>query len=411
MGRIALDLGGTHRLNPRRWLRATDEGIAGHEQRVPQTLGTAAHGRDNNLDLMRFFAASLVVVSHSYPLAYGPIAQWEPLARLTKTATFGAVAVWIFFILSGFLVTASFERSHSWFDYLVARSLRLFPGLIVCTLLSTFVLGLALTTLGKLDYLTDRSTYSFIWWSIVYAGRQYNLPGVFDHNTYAPAINGSLWTLVYEMLYYVVVLALGLSRRLRPWSVLALVIACWYPNLWLEHSTFLMRWFASTGDLFRFFGMGMLLYLIRDRVPMSGKLAALATALLILAGWQNHPLILPDMAALVGPYLILWLAYQPYLRFARFGRFGDFSYGIYIYAFPIQQLMVHFLLPGVRAWQVFVLSYPVIVALAALSWHLVERPSLRQRRRISRSSNPRPGATATPRADVLAVHPTTERPV
>jgi peptidoglycan/LPS O-acetylase OafA/YrhL len=411
MGRFAQELSGS-RLLDLRWAGRSRAVDGAHvDAGVPLTLGAAAHGRDNNLDLMRFAAASLVVVSHSYPLAYGPIAQWEPLARLTNTATFGGVAVWIFFILSGFLVSASFERSHSWFDYLVARSLRILPGLIVCVLLSAFVLGTIMTSLSTHDYLTNRSTYSYLWWGVVYAGRQYNLPGVFAHNPYAPAINGSLWTLIYEMVFYLVVLVLGVSRRLRPWTVLALVIAAWYPDLWLGHSSFLTRWFASTGDLFRFFGMGALLYLVRYRVPMSGKLAGLAAALLILAGWENHPLILPDMAALVGPYLILWVAYQPHVRFARFGRFGDFSYGIYIYAFPIQQLMAHFLLPHVRAWQVFVLSYPVIVVLAAISWHAVERPSLRLRRRISRSANPLATAAATPRADVLAVQPSVERPV
>ncbi len=360
---------------------------------------------------MRFAAASLVVVSHSYPLAYGPIAQWEPLARLTKTATLGAVAVWIFFILSGFLVTASFERSHSTFDYLLARALRILPGLIVVVTLSAFVLGPIITSLPVHDYFTNESTYTYVWWGIVYAGRQYNLPGVFTHNPFAPAVNGSLWTLVYEMLFYGVVLVMGVTRRLRPWGVAVLVIACWYPNLWLAHSSFMMHWFSETGDLFRFFGMGMLLYLIRDKVPMSGKFAALAAVLLILAGWQNHPLILPDMAALVGPYLVMWIAYQPYVRFARFGRFGDFSYGIYIYAFPVQQLMAQYLLPDVRAWKIFVLSYPVIVVLAALSWHIVERPSLRLRPRLSRSLNPLAAAPATPRADVLVVRQSTDRPV
>jgi peptidoglycan/LPS O-acetylase OafA/YrhL len=412
MNRLAQGLVSSRLLRPRsRDLASTGEHLGASDSVRQQMLGDVAHGRDNNLDFLRFAAASLVVVSHSYPLAYGTD-QWEPLGRLTSNTTLGSAAVWIFFVLSGFLVASSFERSHSVRDYVLARALRILPALTVVAVLTALVFGAVLTNLSLGQYFGDRSTYTYVFWGVVYAGKQYTLPGVFTSgNPFGPAINGSLWTLVYEMLFYVVVLVLGVTRRLRPWSVCALVILAWYPELWLTHSTFLARWFASTGDLFKFFGMGVLLYVIRDRVPLSGRLAALCAVLLFVAGWKQHPMILPDMAAIVGPYLMLWLAYQRHVRVPRFGRFGDFSYGMYIYAFPIQQLAAHIFYPDVRAWKIFVLSYPIILALSILSWHLVERPALRLRRRLSRSVNPTAGATATPRADVLGMTPNLERPV
>jgi peptidoglycan/LPS O-acetylase OafA/YrhL len=398
----------------RRWRRgrAEDGGAAPGGRPVGErALGHEAHGRENNLDILRFGAASMVVLSHSYPLSYGSD-RFDPLARLTKTATLGSAAVWIFFVLSGFLVAASFERSRSARDYALARSLRILPGLVVVVTLTALVYGPLLTTLPIGDYLTDRATYSYIFWGVVYAAKQWNLPGVLDTgNPWGNAVNGSLWTLVYEMIFYVVVLVLGMTRRLRPWTVAALVILAWYPELWIGHSAFLQHWLAYSGDLFRFFGAGVLLYLLRDRVPLNGRLALLATALLALSGWKGHPLSFPDTAAVVGPYLILWLAYQPHLRLPRFSRFGDFSYGIYIYAFPVEQWAAHVFSPDIRAWKVCALSYPIIVVLAALSWHVVERPSLRLRRRISRAINPASGAAATPRADVLEIRPDAARPV
>ena len=346
-------------------------------------LGELAAGRENNLDLIRFIAASAVVVAHAYPVAYGSD-TFEPLFRVTGTSTFGRVAVMVFFVISGFLITASFQRSRSVLDYVLARVLRIFPALIVVCALTCFVLGPLLTTLDVGSYLHSTRVYGYLLWTPIWPMHDLGLPGVLESGVaYPRTINASLWTIPYELLCYVAVLALGLFGLLRRWLVVCLFVASWYPHLYGVHGTVTpFHLGVQAADLFRYFAAGMILYLWRDRIPMSGRAAALCLALLLLSATQHAPLGFDESFALLGPYLVLYAGYNQHVRFPNFARHGDFSYGIYIFAFPIEQAVGKLIGPGVRAWQVAAFSYPVIVLCSVASWHLVEARSLRLRRRL-----------------------------
>ena len=160
--------------------------------------------RKNNLDIIRFLAATLVVFSHAYPLTTGNNAT-EPFAVCSNgQMTFGELAVSIFFIISGFLITQSYDRSKNPIYYFKARVLRIFPGLIFCVLLTVFFLGPIFTELNVKDYFKDPKTYDYLKTITLY-WIQYDLPGVFQTNVWPGAVNGSLWTLWYEFFFYIVV--------------------------------------------------------------------------------------------------------------------------------------------------------------------------------------------------------------
>ncbi|MBN1203328.1 MAG: acyltransferase [Myxococcaceae bacterium] len=333
------------------------------------TLRQCLDGRRNNLDFIRFVAAAGVIFSHAFPLGEG-LGTREPLEDFTRgQATLGRLCVAVFLVISGLLITQSRERSADLARYTWARVLRIFPGLAVVLLASAFLLGPALTELPLGTYLLSPETYRYLLRNLTLYQPQWNLPGVFTGNAYPGAVNGSLWTLVYEVGFYLLVALLGsvgLLRRevaLAGWVAAAVVPFVPYVgprlNLWPE--------------LYLYFGGGMALYLLRDRLRMSpwvalGCAAGLVVTARLGVGFRYA-------VGSCGAYLVLYLAFLP-SRLADFARYGDFSYGVYIYAFPVQQLVTALLGGRVAWWVNAAVSLPVVVGLAALSWHLVEKPAL-----------------------------------
>ncbi len=196
-------------------------------------------GRDNNFNLIRLLSATAVLFSHSFSLSTGA-PDAEPLVSLIGM-TPASIAVDVFFLASGFLVTASLFRSESLVDYTLARVLRIFPGLLVMLALTVFVMGLALSTLSSQDYLLSAGVYRYFT-KCATLHITYHLPGVFADNPYKAAVNGSLWTLPYEVRMYALLAGgwalLGLTRRHRTRAfALACVIAAavigHLPALWL----------------------------------------------------------------------------------------------------------------------------------------------------------------------------------
>lgn len=345
-----------------------------------QTLGqslSSPEARDNAFDSIRLFAASAVILSHSFALTRGSDLT-EPLFRLTRgQATVGLSAVGIFFIVSGLLISMSFDRSKTATGFALNRALRLFPGLWVCILLTVFVLGPMLTMLPLIDYFTDKQTWGFLG-ALVFWPFSSGMGGVFPDNPYPHAVNGSLWTLKYEVACYIggaILLSTGRWRR-------ALVLLVWGISMTgtillgdpHQHSGLLYH-VGQLFWLFRFYGAGMLCYLYRDRIPLNtgyGWLAALGVVLAIAS-----PLF-TEALALGGAYTVLVLAYHAPRWFKRLTRKGDMSYGVYIYAFPVQQALVPFSLS--LSWPALAnmaLAFPITLGLAWLSWHYVEAPALR----------------------------------
>lgn len=340
---------------------------------IPRTLqtesiGARASGRDNHFNLVRFAAASAVLVSHAWPISLGPEAV-QPLERLLAGTTLGAVAVMVFFAVSGFFIAQSFDRSRSAGIFVAARALRLFPALLVMLAL-TVIAGVLLTTLPQASYWHGAASY-FLRGATLFS-MSYELPGVFVTNPYGGAINGSLWTLRYEVACYFTVLAAGMLRL--PGRTISLLAVAGLAALSVIGADRVLASGAAVAlaGLALPFWIGSALYFWRDRVPHSMLVLA---ALVVAAGLlRGTPLREAALAAVLG-YGAIWAGFARARPLLAFNRIGDYSYGIYIYAFPVQQLAAHF---GAGTPMVNILwSAPVVLVLAALSWFLVELPALR----------------------------------
>jgi peptidoglycan/LPS O-acetylase OafA/YrhL len=340
---------------------------------------------DNNFNLIRLIAAAMVIFGHSYVLTLQR-GYREPMSALTGMEP-GPFAVNVFFVISGFLITKSYLNRNKVSTYLVARSLRIFPGLFVAMLFNVLVVGVVFTSLPLWHYVRDQDTWQYILINSTLISRfvqlEYDLPGVFATNPFGAAVNGSLWTLPYEVWIYIALLMAGIvgilrSRKAVNFLFIGFLIVNTAIALGLLHNPFSML--ANFVRFATFFGWGVVFYTNRFSIPLSGFIAA---PLLIIAvlGWRT-PLSDPVLFPLALSYAILWLAYIPKGAIRQYNKLGDYSYGVYIYAWPVQQGAVA-LFPNILPLQLFGIALPITLFLAVLSWHLVEKPALRAKSRLS----------------------------
>lgn len=365
--------------------------IVGHK--LP-TFAQAFDPKNNAFGFLRLALAVLVIFSHSFPLGGFGTDALEAFTR--GKHTIGLVAVAMFFVLSGFLICRSASGSVSVPRFLWHRFLRIFPAywvcLVVCACIfaplvaffehGTFLRVFSAPHNSPLSYILGNAGLfhlrggSFL--GIMHAYPQ-TIFGILGHNPMPYIINGSLWTLPFEIGCYLSVAALallGVVRRAR-WAVLALFVTLWALHALssLNVESF-YRWFPVPGiDLFinlsLFFCAGAACFLYREKIPCSAVAVAACVVILVAS--------LPfGMFGLVTPifltYAFLWLAFK--LPFARFDAHGDFSYGTYIYAFPVQQALALFRVQEGGFGLYFIWSLLVTLILAILSYRLIEAPSL-----------------------------------
>ena len=358
----------------------------------------------NNFDFIRLAMALLVVFSHSYALRFGSEAR-EPMSLATNGYyNSGNVGVWVFFIVSGFLIAHSFERSGSLGSYLGKRVRRIYPAYLVATSLCAFVvtplfappgfslgIGEAVHTIGANLLLANH----------------FPLPDLFAANP-AHAVNGALWSIKFEFLCYLGVVLLGLAAlRARRWAVpllYLLIVATW---CWLDLTgrkpggpaivADIIGWPYAWFRVLPNFLAGMIVYLHRGRLPRSAWLMLLGLAASLAAfhlgghgpaGIVAAHLIAPPALA----YLVFWFAFHPRIALAGAARFGDFSYGTYLYAYVIQQMLVARLDLPFPAF--ILLSMLLALAAGVASWWLVERHFLNHGARPQEHRPEKEGAPA-----------------
>jgi len=323
----------------------------------------------NNLNFVRLFGASLVLYGHSFVFLGLP----EPL--FLSLQPLGALGVLIFFTISGYLITESWDRDPNLSRFIARRMLRIFPALVVCTLLSILVLGPALTTRDYASYFSDARTWQYLRNILLYI--VYYLPGVFETNRVPNAVNGSLWSIPIEVLMYVMVMLIGvLGNRRWGFALLALGSAA-VSFFWAARAPEVVVVYGSDmRQVFicgTYFWLGAVFYKFDLKRYFTLPLLVLAfTALLCLEPW---PGLLTIGAWVLLPTIVLafGLSHSPSL--SRLMRQGDYSYGIYIYAFPIQQTMVTYF-PQMPIVSYLIACFGLTLACAVVSWHLIEQPSL-----------------------------------
>jgi peptidoglycan/LPS O-acetylase OafA/YrhL len=336
-------------------------------------LGELTEGRDNNFQLIRFLAASAVIVFHCYALTD----HWtdEPLWKLAPELNLSVLGVGAFFVASGFLVTRSWLERRRLVAFVAARVLRIYPALVCATLL-TMALAAWSSTLSWQTFVVDSRTHDYAWRTALAWDFVTGLPGAFATNPYRDAVNGSLWTLPVELRLYVGIAIAGVLGLLARRAVWAAVIVASFALILARPELFpIVPNDKGTRALAFLFGLGSLVYVWRDRIPVTILGLLGAVALVAVDPWgAGRGVLFPPLLA----YAVLVVAYHPRLRWRTFNRLGDYSYGLYIFSFPIQQILINRL--GAPAASsplgLFAVAFPLTLALAALSWHVVEQPAL-----------------------------------
>lgn len=336
---------------------------------------------NNNFDAIRLLLAILVVFSHSFALSSGTEAN-EPLHRLSGKLTLGEIAVDGFFILSGFLIAHSFLRTPSVLQFLKKRVLRIYPGFIVVALLGVFVFGFAGADFRR-SYFAALSLKELLIGLITLHAP---LLSPVTHVPYGIAINGSLWSIPFEFGCYLLICGLGIVGLLRRrWAIMLIFLVAYFWYAWQVHYHFEYAantwwgWLGGNGwpRLLTFFLSGTLYYVFQNNIPRNTSaiftsVAALLAAILLSKGIH---FVLP----IFGSYLLFAAAFARKLPPLPFIRNADLSYGIYLYAFPLQQLIMKCFGKPISPLALFAIVLPPLFAAAMASWYGIERPFMRLR--------------------------------
>ncbi|MEL6688204.1 MAG: acyltransferase [Pseudomonadota bacterium] len=339
---------------------------------------TIRGGHDNFFTPLRLFFALLVVVGHAFAVSYGN-AEQEPTVLFDYS--FSYLAVNLFFIASGFLVTGSMLYRGDTPGFLAARILRIYPALIIHVLFILFIIGPIATLVPISDYLTSLSVWLAPFKVLTFIDTDLILPGVFATNG-EPHASAPLWTLRYEVLCYIgTVLCFSMGFMRKRWMLLAQFIL---PSiLWIVGQG--QGWFdplpASAENLCRFmiaYGLGATLFAYRDRIRFTWP--ALIIPFIALFIFQDTPVSEIAMNGLMA-VIVMGLAYARMPKLDGLKSLSDISYGIYIYHWGVMQMIIHWI-PGLGVFELFALAIGPTVLLAWLSWTYIEKPMLRHKTRF-----------------------------
>jgi peptidoglycan/LPS O-acetylase OafA/YrhL len=343
--------------------------------------------RNNAIGALRLFFASVVILAHAYPI--GDFGE-DPAERWSHgVENIGYLAVACFFVLSGFLIARSAERSRSVGRFLWHRFLRIFPAFWTCLVVTVVIIAPCIWLVEHRDpsgYVSAPldNPLRYIVVNADLTMRQYGIGGLLEHQPLRSAFNGSLWTLRFEFACYALVALLALpwlrSQRVVAAAVFGLLYAVYaipiafhgaLPPPWSFEA--LLRGSNRHGaELFVYFFAGVVAYQYRDRLPLNRTIGVAALVVAILAlPFPIYALVLP----IALPAATLWLARDIPIR--NIDRNVDLSYGVYIYAFPLQQLAAS---AGLAAGGFVMFTFVAVLATLAFacgSWFLVERQALK----------------------------------
>ncbi len=346
----------------------------------------------NAFNLLRLIAALMVFGDHIFLVNFGEAATYG----------LGTTGVHVFFVLSGYLIAQSWENDPLCLRFAVKRALRLFPALLPLTLLSVFVIGPVFTTLPFSDYFAG----SAVLWQAVATliglpgPEPHTLPGVFETHA-VTFFNGSLWTLRYEMAMYALLALVGIlggGAQGRRWlfpclTACSFVIYAFFILTGAPHDNWPVPFFWKLGldfdpmvfsKLMAFFFAGSSIYVWRERIVLSLPVALFLLAVYVPCFALKHTILLQ---ILLFPYLLITLALKLPVASLPWVNKTDISYGVYIYAYPIQQATVTLFGQQLGLVAQGMISLLVILPLATLSWIFVEKPMLAKKPRRLAGAN------------------------
>jgi len=337
--------------------------------------------RPAGFDYLRIVLALMVVILHGPFSAFGSAgadmvwnSPFSPLFRMV---------VPMFFALSGFLVAGSYERCSTLLKFFCLRIIRIFPALVVETIVSALILGPLLTVLPLSQYFTDPLFFKYFFNML--GEPQYHLPGLFVNNP-GTLVNGQLWAVPYELGCYITIALMGVvggrnNKLIAPLAFLLLTAATLGAIFFYWHAVPTVHRALPGISQIAAFTVGVSVYQFRDKLPgtpLAGLVAFLASLIFL-----SVPGYLPLLAPIPLAYFTVYVGCLNPKRIALL-RGADYSYGVYLYGLPIQQAFVC-IFPKVQSGTVTaIVGVAVSLCVAALSWHFVEEPATRLRGQIDK---------------------------
>ncbi|WP_299132142.1 acyltransferase [uncultured Tenacibaculum sp.] len=325
--------------------------------------------KNNNLDLMRVILAIMVIVGHCIALN-GDTKNWvDPIQYFFKYTHSGSLAVKLFFVISGLVVTNSYLSKRDDFYFVVSRFFRIIPLLFFILFFTVFLLGPFLSTSSFNEYISHPNTLSYLWKNLIF-DTQYYLKGVFLNNIYPNAVNGSLWSLRYEIACYIVLfssfLILGKrDKKLLNIPVLLIIIDSILPK------SFLFGFLGANVDInltpFSF-ALGVFLAINSKKISITIN-TVLSFGLLYFVfktSYINHTLLIIFFSV-----LLIYLSSNKHILKIRLKY--DVSYGIYLWGFLVQQTLFYYL-GTIYAGLHCLIAILISGALAILTYIIIEKP-------------------------------------
>lgn len=324
-----------------------------------RTIEQAMLSREHNFNFIRLATSIFVIYSHAFTLT-----------GYEKNAFFAGISVNVFFTLSGFLISASFERSKSLYQFFVSRALRIYPALIVVILVTALVIGPLFTTDSLKSYFTNIEVLKYLT-NVTSLRIQHSLPGVFANNHFPDFVNGSLWTLPIVLLCYAILALTGMLVKRKVLTAIAILIPV---IIFIYFHPYMIQKARYFNNVF-YFLVGGLCYLVRGKIILDYRLALIMVAIFVANRLYSAGPLHLIVSAVSCTYVVMFIAFikNDYLK--KITRHGDYSYGLYIWAFPVQQILV-LKFPNWNPYQNFSLAFAITLVLAMLSWHLVEKKAI-----------------------------------
>lgn len=316
----------------------------------------------NNFDFLRVLLAFIVFVGH-----LGALSASQDLKIFENSPV--EIAVFGFFVVSGFLIARSYDRSSSLKSYLKKRIKRIVPAYLLIVFLCAILLSLV-STLSFTDYFKDTQVYKYLFWNSLFLNFKAPwLPGVFGNQ----AVNGALWTLKVEMCYYFCVpllfLLFGKNNKYR--NISLIIIYC-LSLVYLNYFESLEKISMSKQipGVLCYFIPGMLIYFNFDKFIKHKHVLFLIA---IVTVWIDLIFDIKSISPMMIGIIVLYIAYS-FKFLNNFGKYGDFTYGIYIFHFPI--IRTFQTLGLFEDYNPFVMAFVcmlVVIAVGVSSWHFYEK--------------------------------------
>jgi peptidoglycan/LPS O-acetylase OafA/YrhL len=332
--------------------------------------------RFKNFDTIRLIAAASVIFSHAFLLSDGHEKN-EPFVRLTG-AIIGIHGVFVFLIISGFLVTHSLQNSNTLLHFAWKRFLRIYPALTVCAIVSAFVIAPFFSDLSIREYLSSFFGAKYVVKVLLLYNNVPEIPTVkfYDQELTGHEMNGSLWTIASEIYCYLILFCLAVLELVSiPIAMVglfagsALLALQEYLSVKLPVSVAVTNLFYTVPSFFA----GVAMYFIHAKYGLSRTLALGSLVGLLLVAPTGYLLIVsPTLAA----YPVIYLGTSSSISLGNAAKFGDLSYGTYLYGWPIEQVVRGVMGPSLLGWGIFLISMPLAALCGWLSWHLVEKHAL-----------------------------------